>query len=88
MSDVMDTPRTTSEKVALLRRLVDDVGVLTQQELASRWRVTREAVRQMLSREDAPTPLLSAPRGYYYILPEVEAYRSRRLLKRDENAQG
>jgi hypothetical protein len=66
------------QKVAELRRLIEDVGVVTRPQLAARWGITQQRVSQMLSQPGAPAPLFPTARTHFYALPEAEAYRASR----------
>lgn len=69
------------EKIARLRELLTTVEVVSAADLARRWNVSNEAVRQLMNHPEAPEPLpIPGQRGTrYWAMPEVDAFRSRRL---------
>jgi hypothetical protein len=75
-------PPAATEKVAELRRLIDEVGLCTTSQLAAHWGVTLQAVHDMFSKAGAPAPVLDSGRTRLYALPEAEAYRASRRLRR------
>lgn len=68
------------KKIDQLRLLIDEVGLVTQAQLARRWGVSREAVRQFMDDPDAPEPVFTEGTKLWAI-PEVDAFRTRRLAR-------
>jgi hypothetical protein len=71
---------TMQEKVAQLRVLVDEVGLVSVADLAQRWDVSHEGARKFMDGPGAPVPVYRIGRMKVWALPEVERYRSTRLL--------
>lgn len=93
MGDLIPLPTARSEsihcidpvnaaKLAQMRALLQDVQLATVSDLAASWGLTRQRVGQILSADDAPTPLLVIAGAKVYSLLEAEAYRSRTLRRR------
>lgn len=68
------------ERVDQLREALKHVELVTAADLARRWGVTPEAVRQLMGGDDAPTPLITNP-SRQWALSEAEQYRSVRLQR-------
>lgn len=73
-----------ADKIMLLRQLVDEVGLASPSDLAERWGVSREAVRQFMDDDDAPAAIITSQATRLYALPEADAYRTRRLKRAKE----
>lgn len=73
------------DKIALLRDLIATVGLVSPSDLAARWGVSREAVRQFMDDPEAPTPVIASQATKLYALPEADAFRTRRLKRAREN---
>lgn len=70
-----------AEKIAELRALLGEVDVVSGADLARRWGVSNEAVRQLMNHPDAPEPLpIPGQRGaHYWAMAEADTHRTRRL---------
>jgi hypothetical protein len=82
MAVVEAPPPAATERVADLRRLIGEVGLYTGAQLAAHWGVTPQAVHDMFSKDGAPVPVLDTGHARLYALPEAEAYRASRRLRR------
>jgi predicted dehydrogenase len=70
-----------AQKVEALRSLAEEVGLASQADLAERWGITVEAVRQLMSDPAAPKPVYESARTRIWPLPDAERHRSIRLQR-------